>query len=410
MELQGTDSADVLIGGVGNDVLYGYGGADTLQGGPGDDVLAGHAGNDILRGDGGDDYLLGGAGDDTIDGGSGTDWASYEDATASVRVDLNLAIPQTTGGGGVDVLNGVENLHGSVHNDVLIGDAGVNYLHGGQGDDTLIGGGGDDHFEGGAGVDFIDGGEGYDTISYDDGFAAGAFVDLRVPVQYPYDQARHGSDKLISVEGIWGSNYDDAFIGNAAENGLFGNGGNDTLTAIGGGDLLDGGAGDDLLTASAQGGDVLRGGDGDDALVGGEGLDTLVGGQGQDALSGGAEKDHFVFDVGDSVAIDAQGGGVDIITGFGLNDQLVFNNALTAAGEGAWSFQASTADSYADALAFAMGRLVSGDPTNVYTAVEVGADVFVFAGTVDGAGGHLDNVVQLWGVGLDAIAYHNFLF
>jgi Ca2+-binding RTX toxin-like protein len=39
MELQGTDRADVLIGGVGNDVLYGYGGADTLQGGSGDDVL-----------------------------------------------------------------------------------------------------------------------------------------------------------------------------------------------------------------------------------------------------------------------------------------------------------------------------------------------------------------------------------
>jgi hypothetical protein len=110
------------------------------------------------------------------------------------------------------------------------------------------------------------------------------------------------------------------------------------------------------------------------------------------------------------VAIDALGGGVDIITGFGLDDQLVFNNALRAAGEGAWSFETSTADSYADALAFAMARLVPGDPTNVYAAVKVGADVFVFAGTVDGAGGHLDDVVQLSGVGLDAIAYHNFLF
>lgn len=71
--LSGTDGPDHLIGGTGNDFLYGHGGDDRLEGGAGSDQLMGHAGNDTLLGGAGNDYIYAGAGDDLIDGGAGND-------------------------------------------------------------------------------------------------------------------------------------------------------------------------------------------------------------------------------------------------------------------------------------------------------------------------------------------------
>jgi Ca2+-binding RTX toxin-like protein len=95
-ELLGTNLADVIDGGVGDDTIAGGGGdddlsgaegADTidggngndlLSGGDGNDTLAGRAGADTLNGGDGDDILLGGAGDDTLTGGNGTDLFWFE--------------------------------------------------------------------------------------------------------------------------------------------------------------------------------------------------------------------------------------------------------------------------------------------------------------------------------------------
>ncbi|MEA2397639.1 MAG: hypothetical protein QOK25_1195 [Thermoleophilaceae bacterium] len=60
------DGNDKLIGGPGNDALYGAGGNDTLTGGPGNDRLYGGGGNDKLTGGAGVDSFFGGAGNDTI--------------------------------------------------------------------------------------------------------------------------------------------------------------------------------------------------------------------------------------------------------------------------------------------------------------------------------------------------------
>jgi hypothetical protein len=71
--LSGTDEADNLTGGDGDDEMRGLGGADGLWGGFGRDVMHGGAGDDLLVGrdtfneDGHDD------GDDVLDGGDGTD-------------------------------------------------------------------------------------------------------------------------------------------------------------------------------------------------------------------------------------------------------------------------------------------------------------------------------------------------
>ncbi|WP_345603902.1 Ig-like domain-containing protein, partial [Vibrio proteolyticus] len=55
------DKADTLVGGEGNDILFGQGGDDTLDGGLGNDILIGGTGQDTLIGGLGDDILTGGA-------------------------------------------------------------------------------------------------------------------------------------------------------------------------------------------------------------------------------------------------------------------------------------------------------------------------------------------------------------
>lgn len=55
-----------LLGGAGNDFLYGGDADDRLSGGTGSDRLYGGGGNDTLDGAAGRDFLMGGAGDDVL--------------------------------------------------------------------------------------------------------------------------------------------------------------------------------------------------------------------------------------------------------------------------------------------------------------------------------------------------------
>ena len=59
-----TNNADLLMGGAGNDRIYGQDDSDTLQGGTGDDTLDGGIDDDVLEGGVGADVLIGGEGDD----------------------------------------------------------------------------------------------------------------------------------------------------------------------------------------------------------------------------------------------------------------------------------------------------------------------------------------------------------
>lgn len=167
--ISGNDLDDVLMGGSGNDLIYGHGGDDDLRGGQGndtihagdgddwvqgdgdygpggDDVIYGGAGNDLLCGQGGDDLiygedgddtLLGGEGNDTLHGGAGNDWLSGHDGD-----DVLVS------GGGADDLDGGRG------NDLLVGhdDPERVWMNGGEGDDTLMAGAGD-FAVGGAGAD-----------------------------------------------------------------------------------------------------------------------------------------------------------------------------------------------------------------------------------------------------------------
>ncbi len=155
----GNENANILRGGAGEatDIIFGNAGNDTLEGG---------AGNDALFGGAGDDTLEGGLGEDTINGEGGTDdWTSYSNSALGVRVNLGLTgmsaqvdfdTPNQNEAVG-DILNNIENILGSDHNDWLTGGDGVNRLEGGEGNDIL---------EGGAGADtyLFNAGDGTDTI------------------------------------------------------------------------------------------------------------------------------------------------------------------------------------------------------------------------------------------------------
>lgn len=135
--------------GYGNDL------DNLIVGNDGNNELGGAAGNDNVLGGWGDDILDGGAGNDILDGGAGSDTARYLSANSAVTVDLRVAGPQDTGGGGIDTLMGIENLSGSWQDDHLIGDNGANRLDGFNGSDTLTGGLGADTLVGGDGADFF---------------------------------------------------------------------------------------------------------------------------------------------------------------------------------------------------------------------------------------------------------------
>lgn len=355
MLLNGSEKSDTLTGGPDSDTLYGYGGNDKLTGGAGDDVLAGMAGNDTLLGGDGNDYLMGGAGSDALDGGSGVDWAAYEDATSGVKVSLAITTAQSTGGGGSDKLTSIENLHGSQFNDALTGNAGTNTLVGGAGADTLSGGAGDDFLQGGTGNDTLDGGAGDDIASYAD-LDSGVLVELLGP-QGAFAEGLSGLDRLVSIESVIGTRFDDTIFGNYGDNYIDGGAGNDSLMGRGGADYIDGGEGDDIVGSYANfgtdfsvgamllggaGNDRIQSGSVGDTMLGGEGDDTfeLFPGGGHDAVDGGAGRDVLAFinaQAGVGVTVDLSNTGVQEVTsGYFMTIQSVegvvgdyFNDRIT---------------------------------------------------------------------------------
>ena len=330
--LDGRAGNDLVDGGAGNDLVDGGAGNDTLIGGAGDDILLGGSGtdtasyatatnrvtvnlantggqntqsagidllrgienltgsnfSDLLIGNNGINVLEGGAGNDILDGLAGTDTASYATASTGVRVDLQrLGFQQDTLGAGFDTLFNIENLTGSNFNDTLIGNTANNVLDGRAGNDRLDGGAGDDLVDGGTGNDVLIGGAGNDTLlggsgtdraSYETA-SVGVNVDLR-QTGFAQNTQGAGTDTLVNIENLTGSNFNDTLIGNAANN------------------VLDGRAGNDFLI----------GGSGADFLFGGLGNDTLIGGVGNDIFAFGIDDGMdsiFDFEQGDLLDVSA---------------------------------------------------------------------------------------------------------
>lgn len=194
-------------------------------------------------------------------------------------------------------LAGNDVLSGGIGNDRLEGGAGDDVLDGGTGNDTLLGAEGADILIGGAGADILNGGPKEmhrDTAAY---FGSNAAVNVDLGTGKASGGHATG-DKLISIENLTGSDFDDVLIGSDLENVLIGGRGNDLIAGRHGDDVLIGDEGDDIL-AGEQGADTLYGGFGSDRLYGSSENDTLYGGASVDFLYGGSGND--VLDGGDGV-------------------------------------------------------------------------------------------------------------
>lgn len=376
MFLNGGAGKDTLTGGTDADTLYGNGGDDKLAGNAGDDVLTGGAGNDTVSGGDGDDYLMGDAGNDRLDGGAGSDWAGYESATAAVKVDLSLTAAQNTGGGGTDTLLNIENVYGTAFADTLSGSTASNMLFGGAGDDSLSGGQGDDFLAGGAGNDTINGGAGDDTVSYDDGDVTGVVVNLATGVA-----TGHGTDTLVSIEGVYGGAGNDTLTGSGTmANYLGGGAGNDNINATGPNSYVEGGTGDDRISIGF--GVTADGGAGDDLI------EIFTSGN---TVWGGAGRDTFQFDNMTGVYSPTR------VMDFESDDRI---------GIVLPSYSKSYAEGFAadidDALRIA--KILMGNEPGTILAMQIGDDVLVLQGTTTP-----QYALTLVGRTLADIDYSNFI-
>ena len=260
----GTEIANRINGGHGDDTVLGFSGNDTLIGWEGDDRISGGSGRDNIRAGSGDDTLKGGSGNDRLDGG-----------------------------------NGYDHINGGSGNDTILASTGHDTLSGGSGVDLLNVGA---RFTGATVVDLAAG-----TASFAGGNGARLFDIENVT----------GTRAADNISGDAGANR---LAGGGGNDILAGAGGNDTLTGGNGNDVIGGGGGKDRLFGNA-GADTLSGGGGNDTLAGGTGRDILNGGAGADHFvfttlkqsAPGAQRDHIadfskVADLIDVSGIDAKAG------------------------------------------------------------------------------------------------------
>ncbi len=356
--------------------------------------------------------IEGGRGDDVLDGGEGFDIASYEHATIGVRVDLSkMGVAQNTLGAGNDTLKNFEGLKGSAFNDVLTGDANANSISGGKGDDVITGGKGADILTGGAGSDTFVFAAGDTTWSSNSDAGVDVITDWQATDKLAFgphsEFIRYGEEtasswlmaatiapqilatRKLSYLGLQVG--PDVYVFAAASGST--NGAVESVVKLVG-VTLDQISLDNFLPVGDEGANTLRGGALDDRIDGLGGDDIIFGGAGSDILSGGAGADIFQFAVGDSMPLDSSGRGVDVILDFQAGDEIRFlDKGLPISFATYWALDFAAAQTMANTL-------IKAAPYNqLYMAIEVRGDTYVFAGqNVDASAPAIENVIKLQGV------------
>ena len=381
-------------GGAGDNVidLSTLAGVMRALGGGGDDTIkASTRGGEILNGEDGNDTLvgsiralayttlIGGNGNDILDSGAG-----YSNMDGGAGNDTYIV--RTYGGtylensdSGVDLVQSYVQylaLNSNVENLRIMSTGAAN----GTGNEL------NNIIYAGAGNNVIDGGGGIDSVSY-----ASAISGVTVDLSLTTAQATGGSgtDTLLNIENLYGSNYNDVITSSSVSNKIYGLGGNDSIAVAAGNsaDYLDGGVGIDTISYSrATAGvsiylsltgaqntigsgtdtilnfenafgsgynDVLSGNSLSNVLNGLNGNDVINGGLGNDTLTGGAGYDTFVFNTTLSAMANR-----DLITDFSpVYDTIKLENGiftkLTAVGAlAAGNFCANTSGMAVDSNDF----------------------------------------------------------
>ena len=347
--IYGSNDAESLAGGAGDDVIFGGGGDDILTGGTGNDTLYGGAGSDSYvfnLGDGQDiisEFGQGSSGHDRIVFGEGIAPEDIIVTQANNGLDIVLSIAGTTDRvtisygnawypeyrvdevvfangtswtftdllarataptAGNDVIYGSidgESLSGGGGDDWISANAGNDILNGGTGNDTLLGGAGDDiyRFNLGDGQDIIneyDGGSGYDRLVFGAGIAPGDVIVSQANDGYDFVLKIAGTTDQVTIRygNAWYNeyrvdevNFADGTVWTLSDlMARLGSPGNDMIRGRFEADTINGGAGDDIIRGEG-GDDILSGGIGNDTIYGGGGNDTYLFslGDGQDIIN-----------------------------------------------------------------------------------------------------------------------------
>ena len=231
----GTEGADRLWSGDGDDTIRGKGGADWLEGGDGDDTIIGGEGDDLLRDLGGDDVIRGGPGDDAISTGQGFGLDIAHGGAGQDFIIGGADSTETFAGSGNDFVMAGDGI------DAVLGDSGDDWLEGGRGavntlegdngapfqddlntpgNDVLIGTGGrqnylgeggDDIMLAGAGIQRSNGMFGFDWFTQQGDTQPGD-ADLNISVLLP-PSVEEFRDRFIETEAVSGSVLDDVIRG-----------------------------------------------------------------------------------------------------------------------------------------------------------------------------------------------------
>ena len=307
--------ADVLVGGLGNDIYYlGTGDTVTEASNAGTDTIISAStinlttngsnvenailtaagtitGNTLankLTGSSGIDTISGGTGNDTIDGGAETSAAidsligGAGDDTYIIRNILDGIDETVAGSAGSDTVKAtitgytlatnVEKLilmgnvvagTGNSGNNTLTGNSAANTLTGGAGNDTLDGGTGADTMIGGTGNDTYIVDNAGDTITEDTGTDV---VQSSVTLSISADIESIILTGTTAINATTTSTVNTTIAGNTANNSLTGGDGNDNIMGNAGNDTLNGGNGTDTLNGGT-GVDIMNGGAGDDTYI-----------------------------------------------------------------------------------------------------------------------------------------------
>ncbi|MFK7817526.1 MAG: calcium-binding protein, partial [Planctomycetaceae bacterium] len=171
-----------ILGGGGNDLIFGGSAGDTIRGGGGKDTISGGAGADSIGGGNKRDAISGGLGLDSLQGGRGADELNGDDGSDSIQGQNGR--DTIIGGNGHDTLagnNGPDSILGQNGDDFITGGGGDDTIHAGSGEDVILGGSGNDEINGEGDGDLAAGGSGNDTILGNDGrdvLLGGTDVDI----------------------------------------------------------------------------------------------------------------------------------------------------------------------------------------------------------------------------------------
>ena len=384
ISLSGGYYYNTVVGGMGDDTIYGDTAPQTFKyaQGDGNDKIYNWSANDTISITGGkysrssvgnDVVLTVGTGKITLVGANGKTLnivGEYDPTrlilTNSSKAAVTLATAYDIGDASSRtkaikiVGNAKDNsILGGSKNDTLYGKDSDDYIVGNAGDDKLYGQDDDDTLWGGAGNDTLIGGDGYDLFVFSAGkdliydYATGDRISLGSAISKATVSGSNvvlttgngtltvkgGKNKKLSLITSTGSALSTIISGFKIE--TFDNNTASKVTLAANTDIGDatartkaairivGNALDNSILGGSKN-DTLYGKDGDDYLTGNAGSDKLYGQDGDDTLYGGAGNDSLWGGDGDDTFIYNSGDGKDVIYGFDDDDMLEISDKFSA--------------------------------------------------------------------------------